>query len=549
MSYSLQFEDTTIGYRRRGVGVTAVVEDVTLAVEQGQTLALVGQSGSGKSTLAAAAVGLLASNGQILDGDIRLDGESVLGKREKDWRRLRGELLGYIPQDPLSSLDPVQRIGSRLVSDIRLHRRVGKVEAAEIAERLLERVGVHDSQSKLGSYPHELSGGQLQRILIALALSGNPRLLIADEPTSALDVTVQRTILELLDELKEELGLSVLLITHDLALAADHSDDLAVINQGRIVDYGPVEALLEAPESDYTKQLFEDVPALSPDRYQGFEQAFAVAVSENADAELTRLTRSPAIEVHSLHKTFSGSASPVLRDVDLVARAGEIHALVGESGSGKTTMARIVAGLTSFESGTVHVAGDTVESEPALTNPRARKLQMVYQNPLAALDPRFTVQRLVEEPLAVHQELTAKQRRGRALEVLDQVALSEELIRRRPAELSGGQRQRVAIARALVNAPDVLVLDEPTSALDVTVQRQIVDLLVDLQKERGLTYLFISHDLSLVRQIADRVTVLEQGRVVESGSATQLFGSPKHAYTQKLIESIPGQRARSLVAV
>lgn len=549
MSHSLQFENVTIGYRRRGSGVTAVVEGASLAVSQGQTLALVGQSGSGKSTLAAAAVGLMAANGQILDGDIRVEGESVRGKTERQWRRLRGELLGYIPQDPLSSLDPVQRIGSRLVNDIRLHRSVGKADARRIAEQLLNRVGIRDASSKLASYPHELSGGQLQRILIALAIAGNPRLLIADEPTSALDVTVQRTILDLLDELKEDLGLSVLLITHDLALAADHSDDLAVINKGRIVDYGPVGTLLEAPGDDYTKQLFEDVPALSPERYADQRRQLTVTDSESFDAKLQNLTSAPAIEIRALRKTFPGAESPVLTDVDLLVRPGEIHALVGESGSGKTTLARVVAGLSSFEAGTVRLADEELENEPPLTNPRAEKLQLVYQNPLAALDPRFTVHRLIEEPLVIHQELSGRQRREKVLEVLDHVALSEELLRRRPAELSGGQRQRVAIARALVNAPDVLVLDEPTSALDVTVQRQIVDLLVDLQKERGLTYLFISHDLSLVHQVADRVTVLEQGRVVESGPAAQLFSSPKHAYTQKLIESIPGQRARSLAAV
>ncbi|WP_120005907.1 dipeptide ABC transporter ATP-binding protein [Nesterenkonia muleiensis] len=548
MTYSLEFDSATIGYRRRGVGVTAVVEEASLTVDQGQTLALVGQSGSGKSSLAAAAVGLLARNGQVLGGDIRLNGESVLGKREKDWRKLRGELLGYIPQDPLSSLDPVQKIGSRLINDIRLHRRVRKAEAHQIAGELLDRVGIRDPQAKLASYPHELSGGQLQRILIALAVSGNPRLLIADEPTSALDVTVQRTILELLDELKDELGLSVLLITHDLALATDHSDDLAVINKGRIVDYGPVEGLLAAPGDEYTKQLFEDVPALSPERYEQRRRRLRVKASEGLDAELADLTSIPAVEVKSLRKTFPGAGPPVLVDVDLSARAGDIHALVGESGSGKTTLARIVAGLTSFDSGTVRLGEEALENEPPSTNPRAQRLQLVYQNPLAALDPRFTVRRIIEEPLVIHQELSGRDRREKMLAVLDQVALGEDLLRRRPAELSGGQRQRVAIARALVNAPDVLVLDEPTSALDVTVQRQIVDVLVELQEERGLTYLFISHDLSLVRQIADRVTVLEQGRVVEDGSADQLFGAPQHPYTQKLIEAVPGQKARTLVA-
>lgn len=559
MSRSLEFVSTTIGYRRRGRGTTAVVKDVSLTLHAGQTLALVGQSGSGKSTLAAAAVGLLPGNGRVLDGDITVGGESVLGFREKDWRALRGEVVGYIPQDPLSSLDPVQRIGARLVNEIRLHRRVGRNEATDLAQGLLERVGIRDPRAALASYPHELSGGQLQRILIGLAISGNPSLLIADEPTSALDVTVQRTILDLLDELKQQLSLSVLLITHDLALATDHSDELAVINQGRIVDAGPVNHLLVQPGDDYTRQLFHDVPALSPDRYAVHREYTAATTSassssaqgvEDLDAELRKLTQAPtAVEISHLFKTYPGAAQPVLSDVSLSVRTGGIHALVGESGSGKTTVARIVAGLSAFDDGQVLISGEHLPAAPPSTNPHAGALQLVYQNPLAALDPRFRVEQLVEEPLLIHRQVGPADRRARVAEVLERVDLPVELLRRRPAELSGGQRQRVSIARALINTPRILVLDEPTSALDVTVQRQVVDLLISLQRSQGLTYLFISHDLSLVRQIADHVTVLQHGRVVEDAPAAQVFSDPQHPYTRELIASVPGVKAEALVTV
>lgn len=547
MNYRLEFEGTSIGYRRRR-GLSVVAEDVSLAVEGGKTLALVGQSGSGKSTLAAAAVGLLARNGGVLNGDIRVGGQSILGHREKDWRKIRGQTLGYIPQDPLSSLDPVQRIGQRLINDIRLHREVSKAEATQIAEDLLYRVGIAEPHQKLRSYPHELSGGQLQRVLIALAVSGKPKLLIADEPTSALDVTVQQRILDLLDELKTDLGLAVLLITHDLALAADRSDDLAVINEGKIIDYDTVDHLLEAPGDGYTRQLFNDVPALTPQRYEFWRKNVqGETATMDLETELARLTRPPAVEVVGLSKTFHAGYGPVLDDVSLTVRPGGIHALVGESGSGKTTLARIVAGLTGFEAGTVRVGENSLDNVPPKTNLHAQHLQLLYQNPLAALNPRFTVQRLVEEPLVIHSRASVAERREQVRSVLEQVTLTDDLLKRRPAELSGGQRQRVAIARALVNTPEVLVLDEPTSALDVTVQRQIIDLLVELQKARGMTYFFISHDLSLVRQIADQVTVLEQGKVVESAPADQLFNDPQDPYTRQLINAVPGRKARTLV--
>ncbi|WP_203136250.1 dipeptide ABC transporter ATP-binding protein [Microbacterium sp. JZ31] len=522
----LAIDRLSVAYRR-GRDTTGVVSDVSLTIPPGRTLALVGQSGSGKSTIALAAAGLLPRNGAITAGSVRVGAHDVTGFDDRAWRGLRGSEVGFVPQDPLSSLDPLQTIGSRLRQELR-RRGVPRPQRTPRAVELLERVGIADAAHKLRLHPHELSGGQLQRVLIAIAIVGSPRLLIADEPTSALDVTVQRTILDLIDALRRDLGLAVLFITHDLALARDRADQIAVLHAGRVVDAGETAHVLDAPSADYTRTLFANAPALSPERYRDRLHA----ISDSAPA---------AIEVRGLVKSFPGAPRPAVDGVDLRIRRGGVHALVGESGSGKSTIARIVAGITGFDAGTVAVGDRTLSERAPHANPHARRLQLVYQNPLAALDPRLSVQRLIEEPLALAGERSTAARRRRAAEALDHVALPRELLGRRPRELSGGQRQRVAIARALALGPEILVLDEPTSALDVTVQAQVVDLLMDLRDRDRLTYLFISHDLSLVRQISEEVSVLEHGRLVESASTAELFRSPRDPYTVRLIEAIPGR--------
>ena len=532
MGILLEANALSIGYQhRRSRESTTVVRDATFTVAAGQTIALVGQSGSGKSTVAQAVAGLLPPNGRIVSGDATLDGTSVAGLSQRAWRARRGRVLAYIPQDPVGSLDPLQKVGALVARSLSLHRGVSRRQAQSDAVALLDRVGIRDARAKADSYPHQLSGGQLQRVLIAAAIAGSPKLLIADEPTSALDVTVQAVILDLIDELQAELQLGVLLITHDLGLAHDRSDSVVVLNDGQIEETGSTTEVLRRPQAAYTQRLIADAPGLASDTIRR-------PVQVRADA-------APAITIRNLTKVYSqrnGRSAPAVDDLSLTIDEGTIHAVVGESGSGKTTLARVLAGLADFNAGEVDVLGRRLPPHPADTNPNARQLQLVYQNALSALDPRFTVEQIVREPLDIHNLHQRTQRRDVVLGLLDQVGLSGEFLGRKPLEISGGQRQRVAIARALALSPRILVLDEPTSALDVTVQARIVELLLSLQEAQNLTYVFISHDLGLVKQVATHASVLNQGRLLESKTTTELFTSPTDPYTVKLLESIPGGR-------
>ena len=527
---ALAIESLSIAYGTASRGAVRVVHEASVSLPPASTLALVGQSGSGKSTIALATAGLLPANGRVESGSARVAGREVTNLRPREWRELRGSTIGYIPQDPLSSLDPLQRVGRRVEFALRTHAGVARDEVRDATTELLAKVGIRDPERAARAFPHELSGGQLQRILIAAAIAGRPSLLIADEPTSALDVTVQKTILDLVDQLQDELGLAVLFITHDLALAAERADQVAVLTEGRIVDSGPTRTVLTSATSAYTERLFRNAPALSPDKYRLGAPVAGISAPDPAPA---------LVEASGLVKSFPGSADPAVDGVDLVVRRGTIHALVGESGSGKTTIGRAIAGLTTFDAGSIRIGERVLDGRGAHSHRHAREVQLLYQNPYAALDPRFSVRASIEQPLRVHGLGSARERRARVAELLDAVSLPSTLLDRRPRELSGGQRQRVAIARAIALSPEILVLDEPTSALDVTVQAQIIDLLVDLRDAKGLTYLFISHDLSLVRQIADEVSVLEHGRLVEQGPALEVFGSPRHPYTRRLLDAIP----------
>jgi len=528
----LVVEHLSVGYRRRrGARPADVVHDVSFTIEPGQTVALVGQSGSGKSTVARAASGLLPANGVVTAGAVHVAGHEVSSFSRRQWRPLRGTALGFVPQDPLSSLDPLQRIGTQVAAAL-APVGVPRDRVADRVVELLEHVGIPDPVHKARAYPHELSGGQLQRVLIAIAIAARPALLVADEPTSALDVTVQKRILDLVDGLRAELGLGVLFITHDLALAQERSDEVVVLRDGVVREHGPVREVLVAPRDPYTVTLLGDAPSSAPDRYR------------DRVAARTETTGEPVVSVAGVSKAFAargrgGAAVQALDDVSLTLQRGSVHALVGESGSGKTTLGRVVAGLTAFDAGDVTVGDRRLPADPPYANPFARRLQMVYQNPLSALDPRYSVRRVLEEPLRVHRVVQPAQRRERVTRILDQVALPTGVLLRGVRELSGGQRQRVALARTLLLEPDVLVLDEPTSALDVTVQAQIVDLLLSLQEEQGLSYLFITHDLGLVRQVADTVTVLQRGRVVEQGRVDDVFAAPREAYTRELLDAVP----------
>ncbi|KAF1020173.1 MAG: Glutathione import ATP-binding protein GsiA [Paracidovorax wautersii] len=532
---TLSVRELSIGYATSPrLPATQVVERVSFELARGQTLALVGQSGSGKSTLALACAGLLPPSGRLLSGSVHVSAQRVDRYTRSQWLPLRGKTIGFIPQDPLSSLDPLQRIGDQIAQSVVLHGVAPRQRARGHVVDLLERVGIASAASRYDAYPHELSGGQLQRVLIAIAIAARPALLIADEPTSALDVTVQKTILDLIASLQQEHALSVLFVTHDLALARDRADTLLVLQDGRGVEHGPVRSVLHSPQHAYTARLIAGAPALSPGRH-------AASARPSAAGE----AQQPAIEVRGLVKRYGASTvSPrALDGVDLSVAAGSIHALVGESGSGKTTAARIVAGLIHRDQGEVHVLGRSVARVPPAANAHAKDLQYVYQNALAAMDPRYTVLDVVEEPLRLHAPLDRAQRRDLVRDMLDQLALPPAILERKPRQISGGQRQRVALARALVLQPRILVLDEPTSALDVSVQAQLIELLLRLQNRYGLTYLFISHDLSLVRQIADDVYVLAGGRLVETGRTAQILHAPTQAYTQRLLEAMPGQSA------
>ncbi|MGH3638567.1 MAG: dipeptide ABC transporter ATP-binding protein [Mycobacterium sp.] len=515
-----------------------VVRDVSFDVEAGKVVAIVGQSGSGKSTIARAILGLLPDNGHVTSGQVSIDGTPVTGLSQRDWQRLRGDSIGFVPQDPLGSLDPLKKVGDQVAEVLLVHRIADRRDAQRRAVELLDRVGIHEPGRRAANYPHQLSGGQLQRVLIAIAIAGDPKLLIADEPTSALDVTVQQRILELLDELRSERRLGVVFITHDLALAEHHSDHVVVLRDGQVRETGPTITVLTHPEDEYTRQLIADAPALSPEKYERPQEFQRPSSVKSAP---------PILRVSGLEKRFGDHRA--LDDVSFDVHPGTVHALVGESGSGKTTVARVLAGLTDFDSGEVRVDGELRGPHSPLGATRqraqARKLQMVHQNPLAALDPRFTIGDAIAEPLRINRIGSRSERRDQVVHALDRVGLPATLTDRKPREISGGQRQRVVLARALVLQPSILVLDEPTSALDVTVQAQVVDLLITLQRELGLTYLFVSHDLSLVRQIADEVSVLEKGRLVETGSVAAVFGTPTAAYTQRLLDAVPGAPARA----
>lgn len=523
----LEVEDLSVLYASGGVA-RRVVQDVAFRLAPGEVLALVGESGSGKTTTAQAVLGLLPANGRIERGAVRLSGTDIARWPERRLAALRGARLSLIPQDPTTSLNPVRTVGAQIAEVLEIHgeRDRGRIRAR--VHELLERVGLTPAPLRAGQYPHELSGGMRQRVLIAIAVALRPALIVADEPTSALDVTVQRRILDLIDELRREDGTAVLLVTHDLGVAADRADRLVVLRGGRIQEAGPTRAVLAAPRSDYARRLLADAPSLSDARHRP-----AAAGTE------------VAIRVEDLVQEFPTAGGPPFRAVDGVGfevRRGTTHALVGESGSGKTTTARCIAGFLAPTAGRVLVGeADVGRLRGEALRQFRRQVQLVYQNPYASLDPRQTVARIVEEPLLNFEPVARAERQRRAAEMLERVGLPAELAARHPEALSGGQRQRVAIARALILGPRVLVLDEAVSALDVTVQAQILALLDALQRDFGLTYVFVSHDLAVVRLIADTVSVMRAGRVVESGPVEAVFQAPRSDYARELIEAIPGR--------
>ena len=524
---------------RISYGGREVVHGVSFEIDEGETLALVGESGSGKSTTAHALLGLLPAGGTVDSGRVVLGDLDISGWSDRALRGIRGAEIGLVPQDPTTSLDPVRPIGAQVEEILRLHGHRDRRSRRTRAIELLDRVGIDDPDLRARQYPHELSGGMRQRVLIATAIALRPRLLIADEPTSALDATVQRKVLDLLDELQREEGTSILLVTHDLGVAADRAARLVVLKDGRIVEQGRSDAVLAAPTDPYTRRLLADAPAFTT----GFRRPEAPPFLR--DAAAVAAENPYAIVAEGLVKEFRVAGRERFRAVDDVSfrvRRGTTHALVGESGSGKTTTARLITRFHQPDSGTIEVDGeDVTDAKREQLRALRRRVQLVYQNPFASLDPRQQIVDIVAEPLQNFRVGSRAERRDRALALLDRVALPADVARRTPRELSGGQRQRVAIARALAIDPEVVVLDEAVSALDVTVQARILELLRSLQAELGLTYLFISHDLAVVRRISHTVSVMRRGRTVEEGQTEDLFRDPQHDYTRELLAAVPGR--------
>ena len=582
----LEIRDLEVAFRS-STGLVPAVRKANLTLYPGQSVAIVGESGSGKSTLAHAVIGLLPGTGRVTGGTIRFQGRDITHLGTQELTALRGSSIGLVPQDPMSNLNPVWSIGFQVkealranglagVADDRLAHLMaehaghtghagrtghadraqkaapsagGRIDVDEQVALLLEQAGLPEASRRAKQYPHEFSGGMRQRALIAIGLAARPDLLIADEPTSALDVTVQRRILDHLQTLVRELGTAMLFITHDLGLAAERAEHIVVMHRGRVVESGPSLEVLQDPRHPYTQRLVKAAPSLASRRIESAHaRGIQVTDDELLGASLGSSATEEILRVEHLTKVFEVRGAKgkdktltAVDDVSFGIRKGTTTALVGESGSGKSTVANIILNLIDPTSGKVfHDGVDLSTLGPKELFALRRIMQPVFQNPYGSLDPMYSIFRVVEEPLRVHGIGTAKEHEARVAELLDMVSLPRSVMRRYPHELSGGQRQRVAIARALALKPQIVVLDEAVSALDVLVQAQILRLLSDLQAELELTYLFITHDLAVVRQIADDVVVMEHGRIVESGAADELFANPRQDYTRELIRAVPG---------
>ena len=516
----------------RGTELTEVVHKISFDIAKGEKLALVGESGSGKSVTALSILGLHdRTQSHYPSGTIMFDNRNLLTLGESELRSVRGADIAMIFQEPMTALNPVYPVGKQLVEPLLVHQNMDKLAARKRMIELLDRTGIKEPHKRIDAYPHMLSGGQRQRVMIAMALACNPRLLIADEPTTALDVTIQVQILELLEDIQKEFGMAVMMITHDLNMVRRFAERVCVMQEGHLVETAAVDQLFENPRHNYTKQLL----ASQPQRI----------VDDISETELRQ--RDVVVESDELRCYFPIKAGffqrkiGEVRAVDQVSiklRKGETLGIVGESGSGKTTLGMCLLGLQSCE-GQIRFKDSNIQEMNARDiRPLRRHMQVIFQDPFSSLSPRMTIEQILSEGLRIHfPELDAQRRRRKIVEVLNEVGLEEDMLWRYPHEFSGGQRQRIAIARAVALEPDLILLDEPTSALDVSVQKQVLDLLVRLQQNHGMAYLFITHDLNVIRAIAHRVLVMRNGKVVERGETETLFRSPEKDYTRELLNA------------
>jgi len=515
-------------------GTEKVLDDVSLAIHAGATHALVGESGSGKSVTALSILRLLEDVARVrTSGRILFSGRDILSLDREDLLAMRGNRIAMIFQEPMTSLNPVYTVGSQLLEPLMLHQRLERNEAEKTAIQLLERAGITQPEYRINSYPHQLSGGQRQRVMIAMALACRPSLLIADEPTTALDVTIQAQILALIKDLQQEFNMAVLLITHDLPVVEKTADTISIMHQGRIVEQGGTAAIFTSPQHEYTRHLLSSVPRGQPRPVSGKDNLVSM---KNIRCEFVMKTGS---------KWLFRTKKSVVRavdDVDLTLRKGTTLGIVGESGSGKSTLGMCLLKLVRF-SGDIRYDGkkhslDLSRLSSRELRPLRRDLQIVFQDPFSSLSPRLSVEQIVGEGLSVHGIGQSRaERREMVVQALVDVDLKPDMIFRYPHEFSGGQRQRIAIARAIILRPELLILDEPTSALDMTIQAQIIELLRRLQERFGMTYIFISHDLRVIRALANDVAVMQNGRIIESGPADELFANPREKYTQKLFNA------------
>ena len=508
-------------------GINKAVDDISFTVESGKITAIIGESGSGKSVACYSLLGLIPTPpGRIDGGQALFDGHDLLQLSERELRKIRGRDIAMIFQDPMTCLNPYMKIGDQLIEPLVYHRKVSPREARKRAIELLDEVGIRDPETTIDNYPYEFSGGMRQRVMIAMALINEPRLLIADEPTTALDVTIQAQILQLIANLQKKRDIGVIFISHDLAVVADIADQMVVMQTGKIVEAGDREAIFEKAKHPYTRKLLAAIPSGSK------------AASEIEPETLIR--------VQKLCTWFEpGGKKPIVKavnDVSFDIHRGEVLGLVGESGSGKSTIGRSILRLVPVTSGRIDFDGTDLTSLAGADLKRMRRrMQMIFQDPFASLNPRMTVFDTLAEPLLLHGIENRKSVSQGVLKLMDDVGLARAFVRKYPHEFSGGQRQRIAIGRALATRPEFVVADEPVSALDVTIQAQILELMAELGREYGLTMLFVSHDLAVVKHIADRILVLYKGELVEQGSGEELFNNPREDYTRRLLQAIPGR--------